>query len=56
MLQLLALGLSNREIAARLGVSPHTAKFHVNAVLGKLGASSRTEAVALAARLGLVTF
>jgi DNA-binding NarL/FixJ family response regulator len=54
VLALLARGLSNRLIAARLGVSEHTAKFHVNAILGKLGAQSRTEAVVRAARLGLV--
>ncbi|HTN52694.1 MAG TPA: helix-turn-helix transcriptional regulator, partial [Anaeromyxobacter sp.] len=54
VLSLLAEGLSNRAIAARLGISEHTAKFHVGAVLGKLGAESRSEAVSLAARLGLV--
>jgi DNA-binding NarL/FixJ family response regulator len=54
VLSLLAEGLSNRLIAARLGISEHTAKFHVNSILGKLGASSRGEAVAQAARLGLV--
>jgi two-component system, NarL family, nitrate/nitrite response regulator NarL len=54
VLALLVEGLSNRAIAARLGISEHTAKFHVGAVLGKLGAQSRSEAVALAARLGLV--
>jgi DNA-binding NarL/FixJ family response regulator len=54
VLQLLAQGLSNRSIGDRLGVSEHTAKFHVNAILGKLGAQTRTEAVVLAARLGLV--
>ena len=42
-------------IAERLGISDHTAKFHVNAVLQKLGAQTRTEAVVRAARLGLVT-
>jgi DNA-binding NarL/FixJ family response regulator len=56
VLELLASGLSNREIAERLGVSFHTAKFHVNAILGKLGASSRAEVVALAARAGLLRF
>jgi DNA-binding NarL/FixJ family response regulator len=55
-LELLASGLSNKEIADRLGVSFHTVKFHVNAILGKLGASSRTEVVALAARAGLLRF
>ena len=54
VLQLLAEGRSNKSIAARLGISDHTAKFHVNAILGKLGAATRTEALAQAARLGLV--
>jgi two-component system nitrate/nitrite response regulator NarL len=54
VLQLLAQGLANKEIAARLGVSDHTAKFHVNAILAKLGAASRTEAVVRAAKLGLI--
>ena len=54
VLQLLAEGLPNKAIAERLGISDHTAKFHVNAILGKLGASTRTEALAQAARLGLV--
>jgi two-component system, NarL family, nitrate/nitrite response regulator NarL len=56
VLQLLAEGLSNKRIGARLGISDHTVKFHVNAILGKLGAQSRTEALAHAARLGLVLF
>jgi DNA-binding NarL/FixJ family response regulator len=54
VLQLLAQGLSNKQIADRLGVSEHTAKFHVNAIIGKLGAQTRTEAVVQAVRLGLV--
>ena len=54
VLQLLADGLTNRAIAQRLGISDHTVKFHVNAVLGKLGAQSRTEAVVRATRLGLL--
>jgi DNA-binding NarL/FixJ family response regulator len=54
VLQLLAEGLANKAIAARLGISEHTAKFHVNAILGKLGAETRTEALVHAARLGLV--
>jgi two-component system nitrate/nitrite response regulator NarL len=53
VLQLIAEGLTNRGIGERLGISEHTAKFHVNAILGKLGARSRSEAVAQAARLGL---
>jgi DNA-binding NarL/FixJ family response regulator len=56
VLQQLAEGLSNRSIAQRLQISEHTVKFHINAILGKLGAQSRTEAVARAARLGLITF
>ncbi len=55
VLQLLAEGRSNKEIAARLGISDHTAKFHVASVLAKLGVERRTEAVVRAARLGLVT-
>ncbi len=54
VLQLLAEGLTNRGIGERLGISEHTAKFHVNAILGKLGARSRGEAIAQAARLGLL--
>ncbi|MCK6510951.1 response regulator transcription factor [Myxococcota bacterium] len=53
-LDLLAQGLSNKEIAARLQISEHTAKFHVNAVLGKFNARTRTEAVVYAARMGLL--
>jgi two-component system, NarL family, nitrate/nitrite response regulator NarL len=55
VLALLSEGISNRDVAERLGISRHTAKFHVNAILDKLGASSRTEAVVLAARSGLLT-
>ncbi len=54
VLALLALGLPNRAIAERLGISRHTVKFHVNALLQKLGVERRTEAVVRAARLGLV--
>jgi DNA-binding NarL/FixJ family response regulator len=54
VLQLVAEGLSNKLIAGRLGISEHTAKFHVNSILGKLGAQTRAEAVAHAARLGLL--
>jgi len=54
VLQLLAQGLPNKAIAERLRISDHTAKFHVNAILGKLGAQTRTEAIVHAARLGLV--
>ena len=55
VLQLLAEGLGNKEIARRLHISDHTVKFHVNAILGKLGARTRTEAVTRAARQGLIT-
>ena len=55
VLNLLAEGLPNKAIAKRLGVSEHTVKFHLNAVLGKLGARSRTEAVTKAVRAGLLT-
>ncbi|PYQ55733.1 MAG: DNA-binding response regulator [Acidobacteria bacterium] len=54
VLQLLGHGLSNRALAARLHISEHTAKFHVNAILGKLGAQTRAEAVAQGVRLGLL--
>jgi two-component system, NarL family, response regulator YdfI len=54
VLQMLASGLANKEIAARLTISEHTVKFHVASILGKLGAASRTEAVALGIRRGLV--
>lgn len=52
--QLLTGGLTNKEIAQRLGITEHTVKFHLNGVLRKLGVSTRTEAVAQAARLGLL--
>ncbi len=55
VLGLLAEGLPNKAIADRLGISDHTVKFHINAIMGKLGAQSRTEAVVLATRLGLIT-
>lgn len=54
VLELLAAGLPNKTIALRLGISEHTAKFHVSSILGKLGAAGRTEAVMLAARRGLL--
>ena len=54
VLQLLAQGLPNKLIAQRLGISDHTAKFHVNAILGKLGVQSRSEAIVQAVRMGLV--
>jgi two-component system nitrate/nitrite response regulator NarL len=54
VLRLLAEGLPNKTIALRLGISEHTVKFHVNAILGKLAVGSRTEAVVRATRLGLI--
>jgi DNA-binding NarL/FixJ family response regulator len=50
----LAEGLSNKQIARQLAISEHTVKFHINAILGKLGAQSRTEAVVRATRAGLI--
>jgi len=55
VLQLLAEGLTNKVIAQQLNISPHTVKFHVNAILGKLNVQSRTEAVVRATRLGLIS-
>ena len=54
VLQMLASGLGNKEIAAKLKISEHTVKFYVASILGKLGAATRTEAVALGIRRGLV--
>ncbi|MDQ2886314.1 MAG: response regulator transcription factor [Chloroflexota bacterium] len=55
VLRLLAQGMPNKEIAAHLVISERTAKFHVSSIMGKLGATNRTEAVALAAQRGLIT-
>jgi DNA-binding NarL/FixJ family response regulator len=54
VLELLADGLSNKGIGARLGISDQTVKFHVTAITGKLGASNRTDAVRRALRRGLI--
>jgi len=54
VLRLVARGLSNKEIAADLGITTHTVKYHLAAVLEKLGVRSRTEAVSLGVRKGLV--
>ena len=54
VLTLLAEGMSNKAIARRLGISVHTAKFHVGALLDKLDAVGRTDAVAHAARRGVI--
>jgi DNA-binding NarL/FixJ family response regulator len=54
VLQLLAQGIPNKAIASQLSISEHTVKFHVNSILSKLEAQSRTEAVTRGTRLGLV--
>jgi len=54
VLQLLADGLGNKEIAVKLNISEHTIKFHIRSILGKLGAASRTEAVTRGLRSGLI--
>jgi DNA-binding NarL/FixJ family response regulator len=55
VLELLAEGLPNKAIAARLNISDQTVKFHVSAICGKLGAANRTDAVRRAVRRGLIT-
>jgi len=54
VLRLVSAGLGNKQIAARLAISEHTAKFHISSILSKLHASSRTEAVSLGIRKGLI--
>lgn len=54
VLGLMADGLSNKQIAARLEISEHTAKFHVNSILQKMNAQKRVEAVVRAAKLGII--
>jgi two-component system NarL family response regulator len=54
VLQLVTAGLRNKEIAARLGISEHTVKFHLRHILDKLHAQSRAEVAARAVRAGLV--
>ena len=54
VLRMLAQGLANKDIAAGLGISEHTVKFHISSILEKLGASTRTEAVTLGIRRGLI--
>ena len=54
VLQQLARGLTNRAIALELGITQHTVKFHVNAIMSKLDAQSRTEAVVRATQLGMI--
>jgi DNA-binding NarL/FixJ family response regulator len=54
VLGMMADGLGNKIIAARLGISPHTVKFHVASIFAKLGAESRTEAVTIGVRQGVL--
>jgi DNA-binding NarL/FixJ family response regulator len=54
VLQLLFLGLVNKEIAARLGISEHTVKYHVSSVFDKLEATNRVEAIRAGIRRGLL--
>jgi len=55
VLELLAQGLPNKAIAAKLGISDQTVKFHVAAICGKLGAANRTDAARRALRLGVIS-
>ena len=55
VLRMIADGAPNKNIAWKLGISEHTVKFHVSSIMAKLGAASRTEAVNLGARRGLIT-
>jgi DNA-binding NarL/FixJ family response regulator len=55
VLRLVSLGLGNKEVAGRLAISEHTVKFHISSILGKLHAGSRTEAVSLGIRRGLIS-
>ena len=54
VLRMIAAGLGNKEIASKLTISEHTVKFHISSIFAKLGASSRTEAVTLGIRRGLI--
>lgn len=54
VLRLLSEGLGNKEIASRLAISEHTAKFHISSILGKLSVATRTEAVSQGIRRGLI--
>ena len=54
VLQLVAQGLTNKAIAQQLSISEHTVKFHINAIMTKLGAQSRTDAVVRASQKGLI--
>lgn len=54
VLRLVSMGLGNKEVAGRLAISEHTVKFHLSSILGKLHAGSRTEAVSVGIRRGLI--
>src|SRR5262245_20918528 len=54
VLRMIAEGLGNKEIASKLGISDHTVKFHISSIFAKLGASSRTGAVTIGIRVGLI--
>src|SRR5215467_2696600 len=54
VLRMIAEGLGNKEIASKLGISDHTVKFHISSIFAKLSASSRTEAVIIGIREGLI--
>jgi DNA-binding NarL/FixJ family response regulator len=54
VLQLLAQGMANKQIALQLGISEHTVKFHISGIYTKLGATNRTAAVRLGVRRGLI--
>jgi DNA-binding NarL/FixJ family response regulator len=54
VLRLMAEGFGNKQIAAHLGISDHTVKFHISSILAKLSVSSRTEAVTQGIRMGLI--
>lgn len=56
VLQLLAEGLTNRQLAARLQLSEHTVKFHLSSIFGKLGVASRTEAIRAGTQQGLIVW
>jgi DNA-binding NarL/FixJ family response regulator len=55
ILQLLALGLTNKQIASKLNISAHTVKFHVSSIFGKMGTTNRTETVKLGLKIGLIS-
>ena len=54
VLRMIAEGLGNKEIASKLRISDHTVKFHISSIFAKLGASSRTEAVTIGIRGGMI--